>query len=63
MKGSAGIDIVEKIMKAHDVVVMHVEPNSSQKYRDIALRIASRVPRIFVFTRQMESRVFSQTGD
>jgi L-ascorbate metabolism protein UlaG (beta-lactamase superfamily) len=55
-----GIEIIEKILIPHDVVFMHVEPNASQKYRDIAARVTKRIQNVFIFDKPMEKRVFSQ---
>jgi len=53
-----GIEIIENYIKPKYIVLMHVEPNNSQKYKDIATQIEDRISNIYIFNKSMENKTY-----
>ena len=54
-----GIEIINNYIQPGNVILMHVEPNKSQKYKDVAAQIADKIPNIYIFEKPMESRTYN----
>jgi L-ascorbate metabolism protein UlaG (beta-lactamase superfamily) len=53
-----GIEIIENYIKPKNIILMHIEPNNLQEYKDVASQIADRIPNIYMFEKPMEYKTY-----
>ena len=54
-----GIEIIENYINPEYIVLMHIEPGKIQKYKDVAVQIADRIPNIHIFEKPMEEKTYN----
>ncbi|MCX6162246.1 MAG: hypothetical protein NTV87_13045 [Ignavibacteriae bacterium] len=54
-----GIEIINNYLKPANIILMHIEPGKTRKYKDVAVQIADILPDIYIFEKPMENKTYN----